>query len=347
MKHSDIKRIVVIGGGSGASVVLRGASPIFGTGVTAVVNNFDDGGGTGKLRTEYPGLSAVGDVGKCAMAMSAAPAEVKELFNSRFKDGKGDLGLGGQTLRNLILAMASNQEGDDLNAALRLVENIFQVQGKVVAASNDNRNLRFVLPDGLVIEGEHNAEEALIPSFKGVKIEFDDPDTKISKEADEAIRSADMVVFAPGDLYTSLGPTLAVKGMREALMDTKVVVMISNLMNRNRHTVGFSTLDYADELTRIIGAPVIQRIIYNTQALNPEALEEQRVRGSSPVLPDIEGLEKAGYVARGADLLSQEKVVIDPFDEIGASRSQIIHSGQKVADILLEIYEKNGFGAKH
>lgn len=338
-------KVVVIGGGTGNSTVLSGLKPWVGDGLTAIVNTFDDGGGTGKLRDEYANLLAVGDLNQCLLALSNLSNDELSLLKHRFEEGlgEGSLGLHGQTLGNLILAAASQLRGGNFADALSLVSRLFNITGTVLPASHDNRRLEIVLPDGRLIHGEHEAEMTDEPSFKGASVGFDKEPTVISKEARQAILRADLVVLAPGDLYTSLAPNLVVRGMREALEEATAVVLICNLMNRSRHTADFSALDYAQEYERLIGARVIDRVLYNTELPQAAALQAQAAVGSQPVVADVEALRSAGYQPIGKDLLSREEVVPHPNDALAATRSVIRHDPVKVAHALMATYFSGNF----
>lgn len=345
MKAKNLNiRVVVVGGGTGNSTVLSGLSKYVGDGLTAVVNTFDDGGATGKLRSYYDTLPAVGDLRQCLRALSQAPPDERELFNSRFEAGnkvEGDIDLHGQTMGNLIIALAMQKYGN-FSTALGLVGRMYNINGQVLPASNDNRHLEFRLPDGNVIYGEHNAEETQLPSMKGAVVGFNKEPTTISDEAKAAIEAAELVVLAPGDLYTSLAPVLAVGGMKHALQKAGKVIMIANLMNRDRHTVDFTVVDYARELERIIGMPegeqLIDRIIFNTQMPGSKALEEQARLGSFPVLANKEMLRAAGYDSVGKDMLSREDIVLDPNDAIANLRTLIRHDPDLVARAIMAEY---------
>ena len=49
-----MKNVVVIGGGTGLSVMLRGLKQIEDINLTAIVTVADDGGSTGRIRRQYP-----------------------------------------------------------------------------------------------------------------------------------------------------------------------------------------------------------------------------------------------------------------------------------------------------
>lgn len=347
LNHVPLK-VVVIGGGTGNATVLSGLKPWVGDGLTAIVNTFDDGGGTGKLRDEYKDLLAVGDLNQCLKALSNSPEEELTLLSHRFHEGakSGEVGLHGQTLGNLILLAVSQQKGGNFAEVLSLVGRMFNITGRVLPASHDNRRLKITLADGHIIEGEHEAEITEIPSFKGATVGFDKEPTDISDEAKAAIEQADLVVLAPGDLYTSLAPNLVVRGMKEALQKATAVVLVSNLMNRSRHTAGFSALDYALEYERLIGARVIDRVLYNTKVPDSSSLKIQAKMGSHPVIADEKALRKAGFIPIGKDLLSREQVVPNPNDALADMRSTIRHDPESIALALMAIYFGNGFAIK-
>jgi uncharacterized cofD-like protein len=339
--------VVVTGGGTGNSTVLSGLKPWVGEGLTAVVNTFDDGGGTGKIRQEYDGI-AVGDMRQCARAMSDYSQDALDALEGRFGQGSGrsDMNIQGQNPGNLLFEQVHQRFAGDPERIASTISELFNVRGKVLPATDDSRRLRISLPDGRTIEGEHAAEETDIPSFKGAEIGFIGGEATISPAAEAAIASADMVVLAPGDLYTSVGPNLAVRGMKEALKKATAVVMVTNLMNRNRHTVGYDALDIAEEYERIIGARVIDRVLYNTNEPDQASLLAQSKVGSYPVAADYEALNAAGFRPVGKDLLSHNEVKLDPNDAIAETRSTIRHDPQKVAHALMGIYFGNGFAAK-
>jgi|GEM_PF-151625 len=357
------RNIVTIGGGTGNSMAVRAFSedPFNGEGVTAIATTFDDGGGTGELRKVYGELPAVGDMRQCFDAMSRLSEGARRSLARRVASGdfSEHLNLGGQTLGNVFIAgtiQAELENQGSFSSALGIVGEVFQVKGAVVPPSDDIRTLIFDLADGTRIIGEHQAEGTHLPSLEGVEISFLDGRAEtcadiadairpadISEAAEAAIKEADLVIIAPGDLYTSIAPNLVVRGMKEALQKANVVMMISNLMNREHHTSEFTTHTYASEITRLIGAKVIERTLYSTTRPDRAALIAQARLGSHPVLPDVEALKRDGFGPRGFDLISHEDISLDPNDRLSETRSQIRHDPAKVASAVLNIYTSNDF----
>lgn len=332
-------QIVVIGGGTGDFTVLTGLKPYVGEGLIAVVGMADDGGSTGVLRDEL-GVLPTGDIRQCLVALSGAPQETRDLINHRFdKDGTGVSGLAEHSLGNILIAAAQREKGGDMIAALDMLGKFLNIQGQVLPATIADRRLKLTTVEGEVINGEHVAELNNTPSLMGATVGFDKEPTVIHERAEAAIKEADMVVIAPGDLYTSIAPALAVRGMREALMATRGVVQVANLMNRYRHTAGFTVSDYAKEVERIAGAPILGHVLYNSERPSDKTLADYAGEGEYPVEVDLHVLSQARYKAIGKSLLSKAEIVIPPGDPLRDSRSLIRHDPQKVARALLDIYK--------
>ena len=100
-----MKRVVVIGGGTGNFVVLRGLKK-YPLELTAIVSMADDGGSTGILRDEL-GVLPPGDVRQCLVALSNSSRLMRSLMNYRFENG----GLGGHSFGNLLLSALGKGDG--------------------------------------------------------------------------------------------------------------------------------------------------------------------------------------------------------------------------------------------
>src|SRR3982751_1572859 len=100
-----MKKVVVIGGGTGNFTVLRGLKN-YPVDLSAIVSMADDGGSTGMLRDEL-GVLPPGDVRQCLVALSESE-RIRELFNYRFDGGKFE----GHAFGNLFLTALEKMTGN-------------------------------------------------------------------------------------------------------------------------------------------------------------------------------------------------------------------------------------------
>jgi uncharacterized cofD-like protein len=232
-------KIVVIGGGTGLSTMLRGLKN-YSSNLTAIVTVADDGGGSGFLREEL-GMLPPGDIRNCILALANTEPILQDLLQYRFTDGI----LKGQSFGNLFLA-AMNGISDSFEEAVKKVSDVLAVTGKVLPVSLDDIELNAELEDGYKISGEskigcHN------DFHKGriKKITLNPSDVKPLDEALESIKEADIIIMGPGSLYTSVIPNLLVDGVSKTLRDTDAKkVYVSNIMTQNSETDGYTLYDH-------------------------------------------------------------------------------------------------------
>lgn len=261
-----MKKVVVIGGGTGNFVVLRGLKR-FPLDLTAIVSMADDGGSTGILRDEM-GVLPPGDVRQCLVALSDSSRLMRSLMNYRFENG----GLGGHSFGNLFLSVLEKVTGS-FEKAVEEAGKILNIQGKVLPITTNQVRLKMILDNRVLLEGEK--EIYLSQEIdQGYKTIYFDPDPKVNPSVIDEIANADLIVMGPGGLHTSLIPNLLVEGVCEAICrsDAKKVFVV-NLMNRKGQTTGFKTSHYLKELVRYMGEDVFDHILLNGQK-PPEALIE-------------------------------------------------------------------------
>lgn len=327
-------KVVVIGGGTGSFTLLsslKHATP----NLTAVVNMVDDGGSTGKLRDEM-GVLPPGDVRQCLVALSDAPEYVRELFNFRF--GEGDLA--GHNFGNLFLA-ALEQMNDSFADSVELASKILNVQGTVIPVTLEDTKVEMDL-NGEHISGQVNIE---VNTFDGSErpLMMLTPDAKLNPAADEAIRNADIVVIAPGNVYSSLVPALLTKGMAEALAETSAhVVMVANLVNKKYQTNGFSVADYLEVIGEYIeGVEHIDTLIYNSEAPPEGLFEKYANQGELPVPVDPERLATFGVKLLAAQLISDAPIERAANDQLMvAERSYIRHDTDVLTDLIMGVLDE-------
>ncbi len=322
-------KIVVIGGGTGSFVLLSGLKH-YAHSITALVSMADDGGSTGKLRDEYGALPA-GDVRQCLVALSKSP-KVRDLFNYRFDGG----GLEGHNFGNIFLTALEKMTGS-FSEGVELASEILQVNGKVEPITLDPVTL--VIKDGKkTIRHEHTIDD-LVFSEQRPEIWLE-PEPKINPAATKAIETADLIIIAPGSLYTSLGAALSVPKVGKALKKSKAKkIYVCNLVNKPGQTDDFSVSDYADEIERMAGEKFLDYVIYNVHQPGKKLLEKYAAEGELPVVIESSVLKKAHYKARGAELLASE-VWQNPNakDPLAGQRTLIRHDPDTTARAIMKIY---------
>lgn len=324
---------VVIGGGTGSFTVLSGLKQ-FTHNITALVSMADDGGSTGVLRDEL-GVLPPGDVRQCLVALSNASTQLRELFNFRFEEGS----LSGHSFGNLFLSAVEKMTDGNFGEAVRLSGELLQISGQVVPITLDNIRLAIRWGDE-VVRGEGNIDVMDFGVQKGKPDLFLEPAGRINPKASKAIAEADVVVIAPGDIYTSLGPLLVVDGVAEALKNTKAtVVYVSNLATNPRQTQGFTVADLAAEIERFAGSACLDKVLYNTGKPSPETLQRYQRNGEGMV--QLDPSQTTHYEVIGCNLLSSEPPKIRKGDKLAAHRSLIRHNPIALAKALLDCARPN------
>lgn len=232
-------KVVIIGGGTGLSVLLRGLKKLTDE-LYAVVNVVDDGGSSGILRSDL-GMLPPGDLRSCILSMSNTTELLEELFNYRFDRGS----LSGQSLGNLIMAGLSDITGG-LDNALGACAGLFNITGKVYAVTLADIDLVAELKNGQVVLGESKIPRAVIESGSPIhRVNLYPKRPRAYKKVIEVIEKADLVVVGPGSLYTSILPALLVSGVKEAILRSRArCVYVANVMTQPGETQGYSIADH-------------------------------------------------------------------------------------------------------
>jgi uncharacterized cofD-like protein len=328
--RSDVK-IAVIGGGTG-SFTLLSALKDHSHSIAALVNMVDDGGSTGVLRDEL-GTLPPGDVRQCLVALSDSP-KVRDLFSYRFEEGT----FKGHAFGNVLLSALEKMTGS-FTEAVETASDILRVNGVVLPATLDDIRLKMEWPEASVIlQGErvidaqyfeHDPRRATLSLV---------PNAGVNPMVITAIEQADLVVVAPGDLYTSLGPLLIIDGVGAALRRTNAKVMyVSNLVTKKGQTEGFSVSHHADEIERFAGGPFLDCVLYNQQTPGEELARRYEAEEAYLVAIDTDTLAKKHYKAAGGDFLGAVAVA-HKSDTLPVTRSLIRHDATAVASAIITLY---------
>ncbi|MEH6908096.1 MULTISPECIES: YvcK family protein [Neobacillus] len=309
-------RIVVIGGGTGLPVLLRGLKQ-YPVDITAIVTVADDGGSSGRLREDLH-IPPPGDIRNVLASLSDVEPLVEEMFQHRFKTSNE---LSGHSLGNLILAAMTSITGNFVHA-IQEMSKILNVHGKVLPAANQSVVLHAEMEDGTIVSGESK-----IPySGKRIKKVFMTPENiRPIPETLQAIRQADLIIIGPGSLYTSILPNLLVPKIGDELCRSQAKkVYICNLMTQAGETHGFTASDHVKALYDHMSCAFINTILVNNEEIPQDIQLRYNEELADPVLYDLPRLFELGLEVVHADIAYQEN---------GALR----HDPKKVAKILYNL----------
>lgn len=315
-------KVVVIGGGTGPSILLRGLKQ-FTSNITAIVTVADDGGSSGMLREDL-GMLPPGDIRSCLLALANTEPTMEKLLQYRFTEGE----LNGQNFGNLFLA-AMNSIYGNFETAVRKASNVLAITGKVLPMTLENVTLCAVLENGNTIRGESRIPYDAIENNS--KIDYIYMEPKISyplQEAIEDIQEADIIVLGPGSLYTSLIPNLLVNNIVDTIYNSKAhKIYITNVMTQPGETDGFNLIDHVNAILKHSRDDFLDYVIGNTEDIPVETLEKYIKDGSKPVL--VEKGEK--------EILASKNIKLIGTKLIDVKKDYIRHDNILLSEILMGI----------
>ena len=277
-----MKKVVTMGGGTGHYTLLRGLKN-YDVDLTAIVSVVDNGGSSGELRVEF-GILPPADLRNCLLALAddVKSKDLMDLFAYRFKSN-GDLA--NHNLGNLILTALIDKHKDTAKA-VKAASNILNISGNVLPVSLDNVDLYAETSSGEKLNGQVQVSYP----HKETKITkiWLEPEAYIYKESAEAIRDADLIVITPGDLYGSILPNLLIKGILEAIEESKAkIVYVCNLVTK-QGTHNFKASDFKKEIEKYLGRE-IDFVICNTKKPTQNIQDKYKKEDSFFIEPDLSG----------------------------------------------------------
>lgn len=321
-----MKKIVVIGGGTGTFVVLSGLKQ-YPLDLAVIVSMMDSGGSTGRLRDQL-GVLPPADVRQCLVALSEASELWRKLFLYRFENGD----LKGHNFGNIFITAlekitANYQEVVDTAAF------ILKTKGQVIPVTHDRVHLCVEYEDGEIIETEAAIDTAVHKTLK-IRKAYLKPKALSNPKALEAIEKSDYIIIGPGDLYTSLIPNLLVDGMVEAIgQSSAVIINIMNLMTKKGQTTDYAASDHLKDLEQYLKRN-IDIVILNKEKIPEHIVSHYAQSGEKEVEDD---LKKNRRRLIYGDLISKETYTPSSIDT--AQRSILRHDPEKIAAVLLRIMQ--------
>lgn len=313
------RKVVVLGGGTGSSTLLRGLKE-FPIDLTAIVSVCDDGNSTGVLREEFS-IPAVGDIRRVLVALSETEPLVMELFNYRFKTTSD---LDGHTVGNLLLTASSEITGN-LSDGIEALSRVFNLKGKVVPLTEENVVLMGEMEDGTIIEGEHHITE----NRQAIKRVYYKENPRPTKEAVGALEEADLIILSMGSLFTSIIPNLICDEITEAIDKSRGKIMyVCNMVTQPGETEGFCVSDHIRLLNQYLGKRKIDVVIANSGKIDEEmARRYESLEQKDPVKLDEEATKTLVDT-----LLSDDYVIV----KNNLLRHNVLKLGMHIFGYLLE-----------
>jgi len=320
-----MKKITVIGGGTGTFVVLSGLKK-YPLDLSVVVTMMDSGGSTGRLRDQL-GILPPGDLRQCLVALSDAPLLWRKLFLYRFE--KGDLK--GHNFGNIFLA-ALEKVSNSYDEAIETVSYVLKTKGKVIPVTLNKLHLVAEYENGEKITGEGLIDENHFEKSR-IKTAYLEPKGKANPKAIKSIEESEYIVIGPGDLYTSIIPVLLVNDVKEAMKKSKAkIIYIMNLMTKSGQTTNYKASDHVNDLVKYLRVEP-DYILINNGAIASKILSSYKRYNEIKVIND---LNKNGYRIIEKDLVDVKKIEKNTSDIL--YRSILRHDSEKVANELKKIF---------
>lgn len=308
--------VVVIGGGTGQSALLRGLKKVPSIHLSAIVTVADDGGSTGRLREDFD-MPAMGDVRNVLLALAESESMLADMVNFRFKENSMSE-LAGHSLGNLILTALTETTGD-FTQAIASMSLILNVEGDIIPVAPVGMTLVAEMKDGTIIRGESN-----IPEYRNsIRRVYYEDDVEANPDAIDAIEEADIIVFGVGSIYTSILPNIIISGIRKALKNTKATfIYYCNVMTQAGETTGFTLEDHVKAIEDHSNIKM-DLVIYPNDEIPDKIIEVYKEQGS-----EIVKIEKQHH-----DFILIEQNLLN-FDD-----DAIIHDHDLVSLGFAEIWE--------
>jgi uncharacterized cofD-like protein len=319
-----MKKVTVIGGGTGTYVVLSGLKK-YDLDLAAIVSMMDSGGSTGRLRDQL-GVLPPGDLRQCLVALSEAPDLWRRLFLYRFENGD----LKGHNFGNIFLS-ALEKVSDNYDQVMETANYVLKTKGQVIPVTFEKTHLSVKYEDGTVIEGEGNIDEDN-PNESRIVDAFLHPHVKPNPDAIDRIKDSDYIIIGPGDLYTSIVPVLLVDDMKEALQNSKAkIVYILNLMTKAGQTTDYKASDFINDMTTYLGrTPDI--CISHKGPIPQNILEWYAEHKEQPVQNDLTQDNFKGTM-KEEDVINTTHIAKSSSDSL--TRSILRHDSEKLSQLLM------------
>jgi uncharacterized cofD-like protein len=331
-------RVVAIGGGTGLSTLLKGLKKYtvsageipppgpFISDLTALVTVSDDGGSSGRLRREL-GMLPPGDVRNCLVALSEDENLISKLFQFRFSSS-GDLE--GHNFGNLFLAALTAMTGD-FAVAVKQASEILATRGHILPATSANVQLEATMDDGSRVLGETNINAS---QRRIVELHMVPANPEPLPQALEAIASADVITMGPGSLFTSLVTNLLVRGIPEAIANSRAVkVFICNLMTEANESLNMKASDHIQAIYDHSPRRIFDYALVNTAPVSASMRVRYAEEHAEQVEGDLPAIEKLGVKCIAGNFILESHFARHATDRLCQELLRLANSAQPAPEL--------------
>lgn len=322
---SKLKKIVVLGGGTGSFVVLSGLKkyPIK---LSVIVSMMDSGGSTGRLRDQL-GVLPPGDLRQCLVALSDAPLLWRKLFLYRFETGD----LKGHNFGNLFLS-ALEKTTDNYDEVINTASFVLKTKGKVIPVTFDKCHLCVKYKNGKILKGQGNID-INSQEISGIEKAFLDPIAHANQQAIDNIIKSDYIVIAPGDLYTSIIPILLVNKINQAIKKSNAkIIYILNMMTKSGQTNNFTAQDFLFVIKKYLHKTP-DYILINKGIIPPKIIRHYKKAGEIPIVNNLKPEKRIQLILK--DYIDRKTYKQNIADRL--TRSILRHNPKKLAQEIMKI----------
>ena len=308
-------KVVTIGGGTGLSVLLRGLKK-YPLEITAIVTVADDGGSSGKIRSDM-NIPSPGDIRNVIAALSDVEPYLEKMFQYRFDSGE----VKGHPVGNLMIAAMTDIHGD-FSTAVKVMSRILNVRGTVLPTTNDIATLNAVLSTGEIIRGESSITEA-----GGVidHVYITPSRVKPNEDVLKAIEQADYIIMGPGSLYTSIIPNLVISKVSEKIRESNAKkIYVCNVMTQHGETDNYTVSDHIIAINKHVEENIFDLVIANSREFDDSILSKYHKEKQEPVKIDQEKIKELGI-----KLIKNNDVGI-------VDNNTIRHNADKVSELIYD-----------
>ena len=284
--------------------------------ITGVVTVADDGGSSGKIRSDM-NIPSPGDIRNVIAALSDVEPYLEKMFQYRFDSGE----VKGHPVGNLMIAAMTDIHGD-FSTAVKVMSRILNVRGTVLPTTNDIATLNAVLSDGEIIRGESSITKA-----GGVidHVYITPSRVKPNEDVLKAIEEADYIIMGPGSLYTSIIPNLVISNVSEKIRESKAKkIYVCNVMTQHGETDNYSVCDHIVAINKHVEENIFDLVIANSREFDDSILSKYHKEKQEPVKIDHEKIE-----ALGIKLIKNNDVGI-------VDNNTIRHNADKVSELIYD-----------